>query len=401
MILGRETVKMKRRMLLTVFVMLMSLFVLTGCQQGGSTDDAAPAPDVKEVREDKEDKEDKDDKEDTAVTVSEDKPELDTAAAGESLKKMSDALSGFLWVSMMKDSGYNPMEEEDTVISLSDEEKMRAAVLASNADGVIESTFVLGMGGFSEDKNADDGPDGDGFYGVSVSEKDVEENCRDLFGYEVSWDDLPIGPVCDLYDAVMYSDGKNRYPMIVERVVETETDLKNHECTVTEEDGRYIGKVNMFWGYWGELEMNPGYSNYVATYVLEPDERSKYGMVITSISINRTEDDPYERTDDESADGQDTGFSTSSDAAYYGVFVKAFKNEEDCSDTLRKLEDAGFTDCPVIYTPGFEKLNPEPYYVVTAGLFASEQEADETLDKVKASGFKDAYVKYAGYYIGD
>ncbi len=50
----------------------------------------------------------------------------------------------------------------------------------------------------------------------------------------------------------------------------------------------------MFWGYWGELEQKPGYSNYVVTYTLEPNDRSKYKMAITAISVKQTENDQYE-----------------------------------------------------------------------------------------------------------
>ena len=209
--------------------------------------------------------------------------------------------------------------------------------------------------------------------------------------------------MCDLYDAVLYRTENDSCALIIDKEEETETDFKNQECTVTEENGKYIGKVNVFWGYWGELEQKPGYSNYVATYELEPDDESKYGMIITSISFNRTDDDPYEQSAD-TGEGESTGktgLSAAADGKFYGVFIKAFKNEIDCDKTLSDLEDAGFVNCPVVYTPDFEELNPEPYYVVTAGLFTTEQAANEALDKAKAGGFSDAYVKYAGSYTGD
>ncbi len=207
--------------------------------------------------------------------------------AEDALKEMADYLCGFMWATMMTKSDYNAKEADNITLDLTDEDKMRAAVLSCDSDFEIDSTFVLGMGGFSEDKNADDDPDGDGFHGSSVAKENVESRCRDLFGMKANWDELPIGPVCDLYDAVKYNDGKNTYALIVERVVETETALANYECSVSEKDGKYIGKVNMFWGYWGEMDSKPGYSNYVATYTLEPNDQSEYGMVIRSISIKR------------------------------------------------------------------------------------------------------------------
>jgi hypothetical protein len=242
------------------------------------------------------------------------KKELDMKAAQNSLKEMSEALSGFLWATIMKESDYNYMGSVDLKITLSDEEKIRAAVLSCDADGVIDSTFVLGMGGFSEDKNADASPDGDGFHGMSVSQKSVEQNCLDLFGTKAVWDDLPAGPVCDLFDAVRYENENDSYALIVAREVETEIAFESHECTVEEENGKYIGKVNLFWGYWGELELKPGYSNYVATCTLEPSDESKYGMVIKEIEITPLDSDSAEHSGD--ADMQDG--VDASDEPFYG-----------------------------------------------------------------------------------
>ncbi len=86
---------------------------------------------------------------------------------------------------------------------------------------------------------------------------------------------------------------------------------------------------------------------------------------------------------------------------YYGVFLSAFANPDDCADTEAKLQDAGYTYCPIVYTPDFTLLNPDPYYCVTAGLFTTEEKAQEVLDDIKKAGFNDAYVKNAGQYIGD
>lgn len=397
---------MKKKSLVTVLICLISMCIFAGCKKEGPKDTADKTGEDTSIEEsvEKEVKEEGSPKDKEELNEKDSgKRELDLEKAEESLKEMSDTLRGFLWVSMMSASDYSPMEAGDIDLSMSGEDKIRASVLACDADNVIDSTFVLGMGGFSEDKNADDGPDGDGFHGVSVAKKDVEEKCIDLFGTKAPWNELPHGPKCDLYDAVLYTDGNNKYPMIVERVVETETSLENHECTVIKEDDKYIGKVNMFWGYWGELEQKPGYSNYAVTYTLEQNDESRYGMVITSISISQTDNDPYERSenDNENGSSQNTGLSGATDGEFYGVFIKAFKSENDCDKTLSDLEEAGFINCPVVYTPDFEKLNPEPYYVVTAGLFTTKQAAEEALDKAKAGGFTDAYVKYAGSYKGD
>lgn len=387
---------MKRKSFAKVLIGLVMCGMLAGCGGSGPTD---PVP--KPEQEAAEDKPAEKPEEKTAEVAQQaedaagDKAELDTKAAEKSLKEMSDELSWFLWVSMMKGSEYSPMEAGNLEIKLTDEEKIRAAALTSKPDGVIDSSFVLDMGGLYEEKNAEYGSGGDAYHGQSVAAKDVEKNCLDLFGTKADWDSLPRGPVCDISDAVLYKNGDDQCALIIDREEETETDFENHECTVTEEDGKYIGRINFFWGYWGELEQKPGYSNFEATYAIEPNAESKYGIVIKSISIKKTADDPYEVSE------EDESPSTASDGNLYGVFIKAFKNENDCDETLSALKDAGFNDCPVVYTPDYAELNPEPYYVVTAGLFDTEQAANEALEKAKAAGFSDAYVKYTGAYIGD
>ena len=57
----------------------------------------------------------------------------------------------------------------------------------------------------------------------------------------------------------------------------------------------------------------------------------------------------------------------------YGVFVKAAKLKDGVIDAEMTLENAGFNDGVLIYTPDFSKLNQEPYYVVSSGLFHSEE----------------------------
>ncbi len=99
--------------------------------------------------------------------------------------------------------------------------------------------------------------------------------------------------------------------------------------------------------------------------------------------------------------GTDTSALPSSGADVYGVFVMSTKDRKQCVQVEMKLEDAGFNDDIMLYTPDFSGLNPEPYYVVSAGLFEAEDDANSRLREVQAAGFKDAYVKLAGKYIGN
>ena len=376
---------MKRHLFVTVILCFMICSMFAGCGQSPAADTSDKTKEEVTEAEDKaEKKKEKKDKDDSKK-----KKELDPAAAEDSLKQMSDALSGFLWATMMKEAGYDPLAAEEVKIRLSDEEKIRAAVLACEADNEIDGAFVLDMGGFSEDKTAEYGPDGDSFHGMSVSKKDVEKNCMDLFGTKASWDDLPAGPVCDLLDAVRYENGNDTYALIVDREVETDTDFENHECSVVKEDGKYIGKVNMFWGYWGELDQKPGYSNYVAEYSLEPDDGSKYGMVITAINISRLENDEY------TGDAGTQNDPGTSDEPFYGVWVGSSSEKQESLDLVKDLKDKGL-DAYCIYTPEWENLNSGRYWCVTVGKSESEERANEMIPDVENAGYKGAYVKYTG-----
>lgn len=374
---------MKRKSLIAVVICFIFCGILAGCGQSPAVDTSDKAGEETKVGEKAPKKKEK--------KESVEKKEFDTKAAQGSLKEMSEALSGFLWATMMKESDYNYMGVTDFKIPLSDEEKIRAAVLSGDADGVIDSIFVLGMGGFSEDENADVGSGGDGYHGMSVSQKSVEQNHLDLFGTKASWDDLPVGPVCDLFDAVWYEKGNDAYALIVDREEDTETALESHECTVEEENGKYIGKVNMFWGYFGEIEMNPGYSNYVATCTLEPNDESKYGMVVKEIEITPLDSDSGEYSGD--ADVQD-GFDAS-DEPFYGVWVGSSAERQESVDLAKDLNDKGL-DAYCIYTPEWENLNRDSYWCVTVGKSATEDRAKELIADVENAGYKGAYVKYTG-----
>lgn len=86
---------------------------------------------------------------------------------------------------------------------------------------------------------------------------------------------------------------------------------------------------------------------------------------------------------------------------HYGVFVSSAKAPENLESVMDKLEEAGFMESCIVYTPDLSGLNPEPYYVAAAGLYSTKSRAEEELSKVQAAGFKDAYVKNAGSYTGD
>ena len=325
-----------RKSLLTIIICLISAMLLAGC---GKSDDSSLTDRLENIREDAEENENE---EENATT-------LDVKQAEKNLKAMSDAMVSYLWVALMTESEgdvFNLGEGVD--LKLSDSDKIRAAVLASETDGVIDSYFTLKKGELVEDKNAETGPDSDGFHGMSVPDKSVEENYMDLFGEEADWDALPTEPECDLLDAVSYTDEDGTYALQIDQEVDTETALQNHECKVKENAGKYIGEVNIFWGYWGELEQKPGYSNYIVSYSLELNDKSKYGMAITAISVRKAE----------VASKEDV---TITDVSWnFGSYEEWSENNSDVGEVYFKLSNGDTTTEQVplgYYVEGMEELD--------------------------------------------
>ncbi len=303
---------MKRRYITIMIICLVSAMLLAGCGRSKSADaDRNDEPD--NIQEKTEQPKAEDEEVRTGEESKKEESGLDIKQAEMNLKKMSDAMVNYMWVALITEAEGDVFNlGENVSLKLSDTDKIRAAVLASETDGVIDSYFTLKNGKLTEDINALTGPDGDGFHGISVPDNSIKKNCLDLFGVEPDLSLLPEEPVCDLFDAVSYTGADGTYALQIDQEVDTETAFENHECTVTEDNGKYTGEVNIFWGYWGELEQKPGYSNYVVTYTLEQNDVSEYGMVITAISVRATEEDPYEA--DETP--EESGISLTEDDAY-------------------------------------------------------------------------------------
>ena len=83
---------MKKKTIVAIMICLMMCGIFAGCGQSDAADTTDQAK--------KEEKTVENELEKTA--------EFDTAAAEKSLKEMSDALSSFLWASMMKEAEYSP-----------------------------------------------------------------------------------------------------------------------------------------------------------------------------------------------------------------------------------------------------------------------------------------------------
>lgn len=320
--------------------------------------------------------------------------------AQSSLSDINDSLSNYIWAVLMT----NDLSDKGNRINvdLSDAEKMRAAVLASQADDVIDDVFIYRDGKPVIDNSAESGPYGDGFHGFSVSYENVEQNCLDLFGTKAAWDELQTEARCYSTDAVRYSNGEDVFAIIISDDTETETDMESHDRRIKKDGDEFIGEVDIYFGYWGELAGNPGYSNYRIEYTLEPYSESKYGLIVSGITIERIDEGMDLPNDIQTGEAETNtpGMQGFMNQPFYGVWCSASKDAGDAKKAADKLTELGF-DGQVFVSDEWDNLNKEKWYVVTAGIYFQENEAGDALGKVKSVGYPNAYVKYTGEYIGD
>lgn len=85
---------------------------------------------------------------------------------------------------------------------------------------------------------------------------------------------------------------------------------------------------------------------------------------------------------------------------FYGLWVDAFKNEDDAKALVAKLQAL---DLPAfyVYSCDWENLNKDPYYCVTIGRSETKAEAESYKDAAKSAGYGSAYVKYTGNVSDD
>ena len=80
---------------------------------------------------------------------------------------------------------------------------------------------------------------------------------------------------------------------------------------------------------------------------------------------------------------------------FYGLWLEAFKDEEDAKALVAKLQDK---DLPAfyVYSCDWDKLNKDPYYCVTIGRSDTQAGAEAYMNDAKEAGYGSAYVKYTG-----
>ena len=144
---------------------------------------------------------------------------------------------------------------------------------------------------------------------------------------------------------------------------------------------------------------------FTANYEVGAD---KLSLVITSDDIpdelsnpggfyRITKEDVHVTTMDEIVFNEDSfgAFGQMEKEPFYGLWIDAFKDEEDAKALVAKLQDK---DLPAfyVYSCDWENLNKDPYYCVTIGRSDTEDGAKAYMNDAKEAGYGSAYVKYTG-----
>ena len=118
-----------------------------------------------------------------------------------------------------------------------------------------------------------------GYAAYRLSGKKVKRVGQDLFGKPVLVSDLPQKMKNNFVDVCLKS-GK---PVVYYLDRGMDTDMVNKKLTIKRRgSGKYTVKHDVYFGYWG---FSGGKANYRIIYSLKKNIASKYGYVITSMSI--------------------------------------------------------------------------------------------------------------------
>ncbi len=334
---------------------------------------------------------------DNESTITENKTEgqektderLSEDEAMSALKEIDSLMGSYIFVTLLTDEIENTLDESGSItINLTDAEKMRASVLASDIDGIIDEYFINQNNSlelYEESLNTDV----EIYNGISVSRDNLEKNCINLFGISFNLDELQTNmknPLCDAARCYVHDEA---YAMQLSVMTEIETDMESRKYSIEKTDDGYKGVVELFYGYWGELKANPGYSNYKVTYDLVPCDLSEYGVVVSSMTIDWIGE---QRTED--------GYPPAKqNTPFYGVWCFGSTDETDALKFVETLSSSGIMGT-VFVTTDWSNLNKEKYYVVSAGIYPTEEQAKDALKTVQELGYSDAYVKYSGDFLG-
>jgi hypothetical protein len=198
------------------------------------------------------------------------------------------------------------------------------------------------------------------------------------------------------FDVVKYDDTSGTRALVIDSEAESELDLESHEYRIKESDDGYIGEVELYWGYWGELSQNPGLSNYLVTYKLKPNESSTYGLAVSSIRISCIVQDESEVLEESK---EEQVINEATDAPFYGIWCYASKDQNEAQKVASQLIELGF-NAKVYICSEWSNLNQEMWYCVSADSCQTRAEAEIVQQAALDAGYSEAYIKYSGNYIG-
>ena len=306
------------------------------------------------------------------------------------LEKIDALMSNYIWVILMAEQFDHPGDIVNSLpVNLTDAEKIRASVLASNSDCKIDDYFTLQNNSLELFEGSQD-VDIEIYHGVSVARDSVEKNCENLFGTNANWDSLQTTIKNTIFDAANLYVKNEMHAMQLSLDIETESDQESHKYRIKKSENGYKGEVELFLGYWGELQANPGYSNYMVTYELVPCSSSEYGVAISSMNISWIGEQHIDKNSTQAE--QNTPF--------YGVWCFGSKNENDALAFVETLSASGIAG-NVFVSNEWSNLNKDKFYVVSVGIYPTEEQAKDALKTVKEQGYSSAYVKYSGNYLGN
>lgn len=299
--------------------------------------------------------------EEAAVEMSED--EMEAAA-----KDIVNDIDGYKWLIFQRGIFYDIKEVGDSFdIELNDKEKATISTGSASVKRItqidIEPEWVIGQPLEPEDaKKA----------GIKIFGEPANIDLLDNYSDQVE------GPV--------WMDGDLVY---LNYIGETDTDIQTNETYVNFFPGQIRIDECCFVGHWSLVHE---ISNFCISYLFDQNPNAETGISLSEIHIERiNKDTPYEYVESSNEYAVDESF--------YGIWIGAFKGEDDAEKLADQAIDKGFENARVLLSTDWDNLSSEPYYVVSAGMYDTKEDASAELDSVKSAGFNGAYVKYTGEYI--
>lgn len=359
----------------------MMSIMLAGCGESSATQPSGVTENVTEEANVASESDTKSDTKETDSSAKEDKAEetsdsLPKEDVEESVREILNEIDCYKY-NIFLDGYYTELHDVGTnaEISLTKKEMTRIAGVAAS---VPKGEFI--------------DIDPEAWVGAEpINKEDVNKSCNDLFGTNCD---------CTLLD--VYDSDNTNGPAWVEGELlnvyyygETDTDIITKNTSVDIGDDEIMATEDVYVGHWSRSE---GEANYKMSYYFTPNDKSKYGIILSRILIERTFDEWASYREDQCADA-DNDEPKMTDG-FFGIWIGATKSEADAEKIISEASYKGI-NAQKYLSSDWSELNADPYYVVSAGTYTSEEDANSNLADVKNQGYKSAYVKYSGDYIGE